>query len=379
MHASDAEDRDTAVTETAVGCFRKGTSRPARPQSRRSELNGRSRFIAAVEGKPVDRPPVWLMRQAGRYLPEYRAVRKDHTFTEMYKQPDVAIEVTLQPIRRFGFDAAIVFSDILVVPEAMGLPLDFPEGGPVFARTVRSRDEVEALSPVDPDGSLGFVRDSLVGLRKELGDETALIGFAGAPYTLATYMVEGRTSRSFEHIKTLEYRDPETLEALLDRLTDAVIDYLVMQVRAGVDAVQLFDSWGGNLTPDAFERFVLPRARRIFDAVRAAGGRTIHFVNGGSGLLERIATAGADVTAIDWHVNLDEAIARVGSDKVVQGNLDPLALQAPPAEVERRVREICEAGRKARGHVFNVGHGLIPSTPIAGVEALVKAVQESSR
>lgn len=341
-------------------------------------MTGRSRFIAAAEGRPVDRPPLWIMRQAGRYLPEYRAIRSKHSFTEMYKNPDVAVEVTLQPIRRFGLDAAIVFSDILVIPEAMGLPVDFPTGGPVFSKVVRTREEVEALRPVDPEESLGYVKEALTTLRRELGDETALIGFSGAPYTLATYAVEGQGSRAFEHIKTLQYRDPETFELLLDKLTDAIIDYLVMQVECGVDAVQLFDSWGGNLTPEAYERYALPRARRIFEAVRAAGGRSIHFVNLGAGLLELYSRAGSDVVAVDWRSSLDHAIDRIGTDKVVQGNLDPLAFHAPTEEITRQANAIIKAGRRARGHIFNVGHGVIPSTPIDGVQALVDAVRASA-
>lgn len=342
-------------------------------------MTGRSRFIAAVEGKPVDRPPLWIMRQAGRYLPEYRAIRSKNTFTEMYKNPDVATEVTLQPIRRFGMDAAIFFCDILVIPEAMGLPVDFPTGGPVFSRNVRSQEDVDGLKTVDPEKDLWFVKDTLTQLRQELGDETALIGFAGAPYTLATYAVEGQGSRAFEHIKTMEYRSPELLEQLLDKLTDALIDYLVMQVKCGVDAVQLFDSWGGNLTPEAYERFALPRAKKIFDAVREAGGRSIHFVNLGGGLLELYSQAGSDVVAVDWRSNLNQAIDRIGTDKVVQGNFDPLAFQAPKEEIHRLANEIISAGRRARGHIFNVGHGVIPSTPIAGVEALVEAVQASAK
>ena len=342
-------------------------------------MTGRQRFIAALEGRPVDRPPVWLMRQAGRYLPEYRAVRAHHSFTEMYKTPDVATEVTLQPVRRFGLDAAILFSDILVVPEAMGLPLDFPEGGPRFSRTVRTAAEVAALKVIEPERDLSFVREALVQLRRELAEETALVGFAGAPYTLACYAVEGEGTRHFEAIKRLEYREPEVLHALLDRLTDALIAYLVMQVKAGADAVQLFDSWGGNLTPEAFATFALPRARRIFDAVRQAGGRSIYFVLGSAGFLELVKQAGADVVGVDWHVSLSDAVVRLGPDTVVQGNLDPLALQAPPARLAAEVRRIAEAGRAARGHVFNVGHGLLPSTPLEGVEALVTTLRELER
>jgi uroporphyrinogen decarboxylase len=341
-------------------------------------MTGRERFIASVEGRPVNRPPVWLMRQAGRYLPEYREVRSHHSFTEMYKQPDVATEVTLQPIRRFGFDAAILFSDILVIPEAMGLPLEFPEGGPRFGRTVRSAADVAGLRSYAAEESLGYMATALRQLRGELGDETALIGFAGAPYTLAAYAVEGGGSRHFENVKAMEYRDPALLESLLDKLTDAVADSLVMQVKAGADAVQLFDSWGGQLSPDAWRRFALPRAKRIFDAVRAAGGRSIHFVLGSGGMLEQVREAGADVVGIDWHVSMNDAVRRLPGAPV-QGNIDPLALQAPREAIAAKVRAICDAGRDAPGHVFNVGHGLLPSTPIAGVEALVEAVRDARR
>jgi len=340
-------------------------------------VRGRERFIAALEGRPVDRPPVWLMRQAGRYLPEYRAVRAQHSFQEMYRRPELATEVTLQPIRRFGFDAAILFSDILVVPEAMGLPVEFPEGGPVFAHTVHTQADVEALHDLR-EGSLAFAIEAVAGLRRALGDETALVGFAGAPYTLAVYSIEGG-SDSFKEIKRLEYAEPRVLEALLDRLTDAVIFFLRRQIAAGADAVQLFDSWGGNLAPDGFERFVVPRMRRIFAAVREAGGRSIYFVNGGAGLLERSAACGSDAVSIDWHVTLGEAIERVGRDRIVQGNMDPLALFGPPAQVEARAAAIVEQGRRARGHVFNVGHGLVPGTPSEGVEALVRAVRAAER
>ncbi len=338
-------------------------------------MTGRERFVRTLQGAPVDRPPAWFMRQAGRYLPEYREIRSRHSFTEMYKTPDVAVEVTLQPIRRFGFDAAILFSDILVIPEAMGLPLDFPEGGPRFARTVRTADDVRGLRPVEVQRDLAFVDAALRILRRELADETALIGFSGAPYTLACYAAEGGGSKNFENIKRMEYAQPALFSELLDRMTDAVIDYLVMQVRAGVDAVQLFDSWGGHLTPESYRRHALPRAKRIFDAVRAAGGRSIHFVLGSAGTLEEVQSAGADVTGIDWHTNLSRAVSTLGGHAVVQGNLDPLALQGLPGQIAGDVRRICAEARGARGHIFNVGHGLIPSTPISGVETALEALR----
>lgn len=340
-------------------------------------MTGRERFVASIEGRNTGTPPIWLMRQAGRYLPEYRAVRAKHSFTEMYKTPDVAVEVTLQPIRRFGFDAAILFSDILVIPEAMGLPLDFPEGGPQFSKTVRSAADVSELLPIEAERDLGYVRDAIRILRKELGDQTALVGFAGAPYTLAAYAIEGHGSKTFEQTKRMEYRSPELLEEFMGKLTDAVIDYLVMQVQAGCDAVQLFDSWGGNLTPEAFERFALPCAKRIFQAVRKAGGRSIYFVLGSGGMLEQIADAGADAVGIDWHQTMSSAIQRLGPDVIVQGNLDPLALQGPPKMIEQLAHKLVADGRAAKGHIVNVGHGLIPSTPIEGVEAFVRGIREA--
>lgn len=339
-------------------------------------MTGRERFIHAIEGRPVDRPPVWLMRQAGRYLPEYRAVRAEHSFTDMYKDPEVAEEVTLQPIRRFGMDAAILFSDILVIPEAMGLPLAFPTGGPVFERTVRTEEELRALTPVVPERDLGFVRDAIVRLRRSLGTDTALIGFAGAPYTLAAYMVEGKGSKSWANVKRLEWASPALFEALLDLLTDAIADYLVMQVKAGVDCVQIFDSWGGNLTPSQWAHYELPRIRRIVDRVRDAGGRSIVFVLGSGLFLNEVRQTGADVVGVDWHIPMADAVRALGPQARVQGNLEPLSLFAPPERIRTEVRRIVRAGRQAQGHVFNIGHGLIPETPIEGVQALVDAVRE---
>jgi uroporphyrinogen decarboxylase len=342
-------------------------------------MTGRERFIAAVEGKPVDRPPVWLMRQAGRYLPEYRALRERFTFSEMYRKPELAIEVTLQPIRRFGFDGAILFSDILVVPEAMGIPVDFPNGGPVLSKPVRTRADVEALLKVDPREKLGFVRDALLGLRKELGNETALLGFSGAPYTLACYAIDGTSEHDFIETKKLEWKDPALFEALLDKLTDTVAEYLVMQVEAGADVVQLFDSWGGHLAPDEWRKYALPRAKRIFDRVKAAGGRTIHFVLDSGTFLESVAEAGSDVVGIDWHTPFPDAVRRVGQTHSLQGNLEPYMLVGSPENVVEKTRQLVQAGRNARGHILNVGHGVTPHTRIDCVEALLRTVKESAR
>lgn len=342
-------------------------------------MTGRERFIAAVEGKPVDRPPVWLMRQAGRYLPEYRALRERYTFSEMYRRPDLATEVTLQPIRRFGFDGAILFSDILVVPEAMGIPVDFPNGGPVLSKTVRTRADVDALIGSDPRESLGFVRDALVSLRKELGSETALLGFSGAPYTLACYAVDGTSEHDFIETKKLEWKDPAAFEALLDKLTDFIAEYLVMQVEAGADVVQLFDSWGGHMSPAQWRRYGLPRAKRIFDRVKAAGGRTIHFVLDSGPFLESVAEAGSDVVGIDWHVPFEDAVRRVGGTKTLQGNLEPYMLMGATDAVVENTRALVEAGRGARGHILNVGHGVTPHTRIECVQALLDTVRGMAR
>lgn len=331
------------------------------------------RFLDACLGLPVDTTPIWLMRQAGRYLPEYRALREKASFLEMCKDPDLVVEATLQPLRRFDFDAAIIFSDILIPLEAMGVPVDFvPE--PRLPRPVRSREEVRLLREFDPLRDTGFLMEAISRVRKALNPAKALIGFAGAPFTLAAYLVEGGGSRDFFYAKTWMLRDQDGFSGLMALIADAVVLYLDAQIEAGADAVQLFDTWAGALAPEDFRRLALPWARYVIERSRRPGVPIIYYVGGVAGVLDDVVHSGADCIGIDFRVDLGEAIARFGGQVSVQGNLDPLALFAPEAEVRRRAASLVEAGRAARGHVFNLGHGVHKDTPIAGVEALVDEV-----
>ncbi len=331
------------------------------------------RFVDACLGRPVDTTPVWLMRQAGRYLPEYRALREKASFLEMCKDPDLVVEATLQPLRRFDLDAAIIFSDILIPVEAMGVPVEFvPE--PRLPCPVRSPEEARNLRLPDPRRDTGFLMEGIARVREALDPARALIGFAGAPFTLATYLVEGGGSRDFFHAKTWMLRDPEGFSGLLARIADAVAPYLCAQVDAGADAVQLFDTWAGALAPDDFRRFALPAARSVIERVRRPGVPVIYFVNGAAGVLEDLVQSGADCLGLDFRVDLGEAIRRIGGRASVQGNLDPMALFAPLEDLRGRVASLVEAGRTARGHVFNLGHGVHRDTPVSGVETLVEEV-----
>jgi uroporphyrinogen decarboxylase len=332
------------------------------------------RFLAACRREPVDRPPVWFMRQAGRYLPEYRAVREKVPFLELCKTPDLACEVTCQPVRRFGVDAAILFSDILIPVEAMGMRLEFhEERGPVLDDPLRTGAQIDALRVPDPEETMPFVAEAVRRIRRAL-PETPLIGFAGAPLTLAAYMVEGGGSRNFIELKRLLWGDPAAARTLMDKLTRTIVAYLKAQVAAGVQAVQLFDTWAGMLAPVDFEEHVLPQVRTIVAALRATGVPVIYFVNGAGPLLDRMRQSGADVLGLDWRVDLGAARATLGPGVAVQGNLDPVTLFAPAEVIARRVRELLLKGG-GRGHIFNLGHGILPETPIAGVEAMLTAVR----
>ena len=340
-------------------------------------MTPRQRFLAALRQQPVDRPPVWMMRQAGRYLPEYREVRKGHTFLEMVHQPELATEVTLQPLRRFGFDAGILFSDILTIPEAMGMNVQFPEGGPQLSPVVRSAADVARFGRIDVREKLGYVEAAVRMIRGELGDKHALLGFSGAPFTLACYMVEGHGSKSFELTKTLMVQQPEVMRSLLDILADTVIDYLQMQLDAGADAVQLFDTWAGELRRADYDAIVWPSTKRIVDAIQAKGGEIMVFARHPGHLLDSTLSLGADGLGLDWRIDLAEAAAKAGKQKrkpALQGNLDPIELFAPAAHIEQRVQEMYAAAGGGTGWIANLGHGVIPPTPIAGVEAFVNAV-----
>jgi len=332
-----------------------------------------SPYLAALRGERPERRPIWIMRQAGRYLPEYREVRATTSFIGLCKTPELACEVTLQPIRRFGFDAAILFSDILVPLEPMGAPFRFDEGGPKMEKEIRDESQIRALRVVDSREHLGYVGDAIRLIKGELGDSTPLIGFAGAPLTLASYMIEGGGSKDFRHLKTMLYARPDLLRELLDKLADQILDYMLMQVDAGVDALQLFDTWGGILHPQDYAETVLPGIVKIMDGLKDAGVPRVYFLKGSAPFLDHVKTVDADAFGLDWTLDLADAAAALG--KPVQGNLDPLCLFGSKEEIRRRALEICRRGDAAAGHVFNLGHGILPPTPIENVETLVETVQ----
>jgi uroporphyrinogen decarboxylase len=341
-------------------------------------------FIRALLRQPTARTPVWLMRQAGRYLPEYRATRgRAGSFLALAKNPQLATEVTLQPLARFRLDAAILFSDILTVPDAMGLGLRFAEGeGPHFDRPVRSAADIARLAAPDPALELGYVLDAVREIRRALAGSVPLIGFSGSPYTLACYMVEGRGSDDFRTIKTMAYEQPRLLHQLLDVNTRAVTAYLNAQIEAGAQAVMIFDTWGGNLAHGAFREFSLAYLARVMAGLRREqdGARvpSIVFTKGGGQWLEAIADAGCDCVGVDWTTSLAEARKRVGGRVALQGNLDPVALFAGPEAIRRQVAAVLADYGEGPGHVFNLGHGVSQFVAPEAVEALVNAVHDFS-
>ncbi|MDH2424253.1 uroporphyrinogen decarboxylase [Sphaerisporangium sp. TRM90804] len=336
-----------------------------------------SPFIRACRRLPVPHTPVWYMRQAGRSLPEYRAVRADVPMLTACATPDLIVEITMQPVRRYGVDAAIFFSDIVVPLKAIGIDLDIKPGvGPVVAAPVRDAAGAAALRPLEP-GDVPYVTEAMRALVKELGP-TPLIGFAGAPFTLASYLIEGGPSKNHDHTKAMMYGEPALWHALMERLTDLTVAYLRLQVDAGASAVQLFDSWVGAVAPADYREFVLPYTGRIFAALADLDVPRIHFGVGTGELLGLLGEAGADVVGVDWRVPLDEAARRVGPGKALQGNLDPAILLAPWEAVEGRAADILARGRAAEGHVFNLGHGVLPSTDPAQLARLTDYVHETS-
>ncbi len=334
-------------------------------------------FLKACRGEKTDYTPVWFMRQAGRYLPEYQAVRGKVTFLELCKNPELCTEVTLQPIDIFGFDAAILFSDILIAMEAMGLTLEFHEGrGPVFPDPVRSQAAVDNLIIPDPDETMPFVMETIKLLRKEL--KVPLIGFSGAPFTLATYLIEGGSSKVFLETKRMAFQAPDLYHDLLNKITECTSLYLQAQARAGAQALQIFDSWAGIWAPGDFERFALPYVQSIISDLRKMTDiPIIYFANNGSTLIDHSKTAGADVLGLDWRINISDAIKRVGNH-AVQGNLDPIALFLPKDELEKRIKKLLDDAGDARGHIFNLGHGILPQTPPDQARIAVDAVHRFS-
>jgi uroporphyrinogen decarboxylase len=338
-----------------------------------------ARLLRAARGQPVDTTPVWFMRQAGRYLPEYRAIRDRYSLLEICARPEVAAEVTMQPVTRLGVDAAILFADILLPLVPMGLRLEFQAGeGPVIHNPVRSAADVDGLSPVEPRESLASVLDTVRLVRAALPEGVPLIGFAGAPFTMASYAIEGGSSRHFIETKRFMYSQPEAWHRLLSRLSDVVADYLMAQIEAGAQAIQLFDSWVGALAASEYQEYVLPHTRRILERIDRLGVPAIHFGVGTQPLLELMAEAGGDVIGLDWRVPLEEGWRRLGPDAAVQGNLDPTALFAPLPILTRKVRSILEQAAGRPGHIFNLGHGILPGTPVDNVRAVVDLVHEYS-
>jgi len=323
--------------------------------------------------------PVWFMRQAGRYMEEYRAIRKRHSLLDICRSPDLATEVTLQPIRRLEVDAAILFSDLLLPLEPMGLPFDFVQGeGPQLEKPIESPADIDRLRAFEPRDGLSHVLDAIRQVQRELDGRVPLIGFAGAPFTLASYAIEGGHSNNFARTKSLMYRHPEAWHRLCETLSSVVASYLLAQIEAGVDAIQLFDSWVGALDATDYREFALPHTRRIFDTI---GQRvpTIHFGTGTGTILEELRDAGGDVIGVDWRIPIDEAWNRIGPDRAVQGNLDPTLLLGPPERMLHQTDALLGRVGGRAGHIFNLGHGILPSTPVEHVQLLAHHVHLASQ
>jgi uroporphyrinogen decarboxylase len=338
-----------------------------------------SRFLKACRREPVDATPVWFMRQAGRYMAEYRSLRERHTLLEICRTPDLATEVTLQPIRRIDVDAAILFSDLLLPLEPMGLPFDFVKGeGPQIEQPLTNAADIDRLKLFEPREALAHVLRAIGQIQSELRGRVPLIGFAGAPFTLASYAIEGGHSNNFAKTKALMYGQPDAWHRLCDRLATVVADYLLAQIEAGVDAIQVFDSWVGTLGAGDYNEFAAPHTRRIFATI---GSRvpTIHFGTGTAMILGDLASAGGDVIGADWRVPIDEAWTRVGADRAIQGNLDPTLLLGPPARMFQQTDDILARVGGRPGHIFNLGHGILPSTPVEHVQMLAQYVHSASR
>ncbi len=342
------------------------------------------RFLRALMRQPVDVTPVWMMRQAGRYLPEYRATRaKAGSFMDLCTNPELACEVTLQPLERYPLDAAILFSDILTIPDAMGLGLYFEEGeGPRFKKVVENAADIEALPVVDTLKDLSYVTDAVRTIRRELNGRVPLIGFSGSPWTLATYMVEGGSSKDFRKVKTMAYNDPEMMKALLNKLVASVTDYLNAQIDAGAQAVQIFDTWGGALSHDAYRQFSLdPMARIVAGLKKESEGRPIPvilFTKGGGQWLDAMADTGCHALGLDWTTDIGNARTLVGEKVALQGNMDPAILNANPERIREEIARILARFGRGGGHIFNLGHGITPKIDPANVDVFINSVHELS-
>ena len=337
-------------------------------------------FLKACRGEATDVTPIWFMRQAGRYMKAYRDLKEKYTFLELCKNPELATEVTLQPLDVLGVDAAIIFADILLPVEPMGTGLEFTAGdGPVIPRPVKNLKDIQKLRPVNAEEDLGFVGNAIREVRKEISGKIPLIGFAGAPFTLCSYMIEGGKSRDFIDTKLMMFEAPEMWGLLMDKVCTMLVDYLKMQVNAGAQALQIFDSWVGCMSPQDYEKYIMPYTQRIFLELKDTGVPLINFSTGTSTLLDTVTRAGGDVISFDWRINLDTAWEKIGFDRSIQGNLDPTILFAPIHVIRERVKDIMKRAGGHPGHIFNLGHGILQHTPVDHVKEVVDMVHEYKR
>ena len=337
-----------------------------------------ARLLEACHRRPVDRTPVWFMRQAGRYMPEYRKIRASHSILELCKRADLAAEVTLQPIDVLDVDAAIIFADLLLPVEPMGLKLEFLAGeGPSIDPPIRKLSDIEALNTTN-FADLGYVGAAIARVKQQLNGRVPVIGFVGAPFTLASYMVEGGSSRNYLNTKRLMYSEPAAWQKLMDKIVNVLAPYAASQVAAGADVIQVFDSWVGALSPGDYAKNVLPYSQKLIRLIQATGVPVVHFGTGAGPFLDLMHQAGADVLGLDWRMRLDHAWSSLGHEVAVQGNLDPLTLFAPLPELRRQVEDVMRRAAGRPGHIFNLGHGILPQTPVENVRAVVKMVREFS-
>ncbi len=335
-----------------------------------------SRFLDACRRRPTDVRPVWFMRQAGRYMKQYREIRAKHSILEICKRPDLAAQVTLQPVEMLDVDAAIIFADLLLPVEPMGLKLSFVAGeGPLIENPVRTSHDVDSLSISNTD-ELGYVGESIQMVSRALAGKTPVIGFVGAPFTMASYMVEGGSSRHFLNVKKLMYNDETLWRRLMGKLVDVLGPFAILQVAAGARAIQVFDSWVGALGADDYVRYVAPYSRALIERIRSTGVPVIHFGTGAGGFFRELHAAGGDVMGVDWRLNIDQAWMDISYRSAIQGNLDPAALFAPLPELKAKVHELLKRTGTRPGHIFNLGHGILPETPVENVKALVQMVRE---
>ncbi len=345
----------------------------------RNEFTKKKRFLNACKRLPVDMTPVWIMRQAGRFLKEYRDIRRKYAFIEMCKEPEIATAVTLLPVKKLNVDAAIIFADILLPLEGMGVGFGFTtHDGPVIHNPIRTANQVSKLIIPQPEESLSYVLSAIKLVKRELGSDTPLIGFSGAPFTMASYLIEGGHSQVYLLTKKMMMDATNTWHAIMNKLSKIVLLYLGSQIKAGADAVQLFDSWAGCLSPYDYERYVMPYNKRILDGLKKYDIPIINFSTNNAGLLELMSKSGGDVIGIDWRISIDKAWKRIGYKKAIQGNLDPAVLFASPEEIKRHVKAILKMTGKRNGHIFNLGHGVLPTTPESNVKVLIEFVHELS-